>query len=399
MSKKKTHEEYIVEVAGINPNIEVIGEYIGANIKILHKCKIDNCEWEAQPSDILHGKGCPKCGLFSSSQKRTKTHEEYVRKVNEIEPNIEVVGEYIKARVPILHKCKIDGYEWLATPNNILRRKKCPVCTHQAIGNPPEYKNSIWSSKHKEFFSEYMTEDQMKQYMPKSNIKIEVRCPHCSRIKSVYISTLLTNGLGCICGDGQSYPNKFMYAFLNQIHIDYIPEYSCDWSNGKKYDVYIPSLNCIIENHGKQHYSKSNFEWLGGRTLEEEIENDKAKRNLATKNGVKHYIELDCRISSKDWIKDSILSSQLPCILDIEMSNINWDECDKFATSNRIKSAADLWNNGLSVKDISNELKVDRVTVRNYLKKATGLNWCDYNLKESRKRGTLHLKDNEKTVL
>ena len=42
MSKKKTHEEYISELAKIHPNIEVIGQYAGSNVKILHKCRIDN---------------------------------------------------------------------------------------------------------------------------------------------------------------------------------------------------------------------------------------------------------------------------------------------------------------------------------------------------------------------
>ena len=47
--KKKTHEEYVVEVAKANPNIEVIGTYINIKTKILHRCKIDGYEWYATP--------------------------------------------------------------------------------------------------------------------------------------------------------------------------------------------------------------------------------------------------------------------------------------------------------------------------------------------------------------
>ena len=34
MSKKKTHEEYVVEVAKANPNIEVIGTYTNIKTKV-----------------------------------------------------------------------------------------------------------------------------------------------------------------------------------------------------------------------------------------------------------------------------------------------------------------------------------------------------------------------------
>ena len=49
-----------------------------------------------------------------------------------------------------------------------------------------------------------------------------------------------------------------------------------EWSENKRYDVYIPYLNCIVENHGEQHYNNS-FKSLNGRTLEEEQKNDKYK--------------------------------------------------------------------------------------------------------------------------
>ena len=57
----KTHNEYVEELSMINPNIDVIEEYRGANISILHHCKIDGHIWAARPGNILFGKGCPKC--------------------------------------------------------------------------------------------------------------------------------------------------------------------------------------------------------------------------------------------------------------------------------------------------------------------------------------------------
>lgn len=59
---------------------------------------------------------------------KKKTHEQYVKECANINPSIEVVGTYINATTPILHRCKIDGYEWLARPTNILTGSGCPKC-------------------------------------------------------------------------------------------------------------------------------------------------------------------------------------------------------------------------------------------------------------------------------
>ena len=101
-----------------------------------------------------------------------KTHEKYIQEVAELHSNIEVVGLYINANTKILHRCLIDNHKWMTTPNNVLQGNGCPVCTHKIIGPAPEYKNSIWASKYKEYFSQFLTKDQMKQYMPHSNKKL-----------------------------------------------------------------------------------------------------------------------------------------------------------------------------------------------------------------------------------
>lgn len=383
MAKKKTNEKYIAEVLKINPNIKVIGEYVGNNIKIEHECKICGNKWMVIPSDILQGHGCPKCAMLIRAQKCRKSHNEYAKKVCEVNSGIEVVEEYKGTETKILHRCKIDGYEWLVTPHNILGGQKCPVCSGKSIGNPPEYKNSIWASEYKEYFSKYLSEEQMKSYMPCSTKRLDVICPDCGRHHNIKLLNLLRSGIVCVCADGQSYPNKFMYNFLTQLKIEYIPEYSSEWSNRKKYDIFIPSLNCIIENHGGQHYEECS---LINYTLKEEQENDEYKERLAKENGVEYYVVIDCRKSEIEFIKNSILRSCLPTLLSFSSETINWEECGKFATSNLVKTAANLWNDGLSIKNIANELKVAPTTITNYLKKAVTFEWCNYSKQESTNR-------------
>jgi predicted transcriptional regulator len=220
--------------------------------------------------------------------------------------------------------------------------------------------------------------------MPNSCKSTPMKCPNCGRSKSISPNRLLrTHSLGCICSDGVSYPNKFIYSLLNQINIEYNPEYTFEWSDKKRYDIYIPSLNCIIENHGEQHYDNS-FKNIDSRTLEEEQENDKQKQELALINSIKHYIVLDCRQSNMEWIQNSVLNSILPKMFDL--SHADWIQCHEFACSNLVNIAADLWNRGMGVYAIVKEMHLSDTTIVRYLKQAAECGLCDYTKENSYKR-------------
>lgn len=140
---KRTHEKYIEDVLKVNKNIEVLEEYINANTPILHRCKTHNIEWNAYPSWILKGSGCIECGKEKIGDKNKKSHEQYVNELKEVNPNIIVIGNYINANVPILHKCLSDGYEWYAQPNNILFGTGCPKCANNIKITNKEYVQKV----------------------------------------------------------------------------------------------------------------------------------------------------------------------------------------------------------------------------------------------------------------
>lgn len=374
------HEEYLKILKNKNLNISVIEPYKNKKTKILHKCKVCDHEWLTTPENILNGGKCPMC-----SNHKKRTHLEYIKELYSKHPNIKVKEKFQKVNYKILHQCEKCRYEWFVTPHNILKSNGCPVCTFppKKIGPSPEYKNSIWASKYRDYFSNFLTEQQMKTHMPHSNKKIKAKCPDCNNIKEIKIMDLLEHGLSCICKDKQSYPNKFMYAFLQQLNIKFIPEYSPKWAKRKRYDIYIPEYNIIIENHGIQHYK----EFKGfGKTLEEQQSNDKFKKELALNNNIQYYIELDCQKSNLLWIKKSILNSDLLKIINVNNS-IDWMGIDKKITVNSVKKCAELWNAGCTKSEIEKVLNLGHSTVYNYLKKAAMLKMCDYTPQKSKKRG------------
>lgn len=219
-------------------------------------------------------------------------------------------------------------------------------------------------------------------------------CPDCDYedYKSVY--TITHRGFSCSrCGDGYSFPEKVMFNVLEQLSLYFETQKIFEWSKNynhinnrlsgdKKYDFYIPSLNCIIETHGEQHY-KDSFTSFNGRTLKEEQFNDEIKVNLAIDNGIEHYIVIDCSLSNIEYIKNSVIShSQLKNIIDL--NNLNWDICNEFATNSLVRVACEYWNSGIcSTIEVGKLMKLNCGTVAKYLKRATELGWCDYDSKQA----------------
>lgn len=118
---KKTHEQFIKDMANINNTITIIGKYNGSKKPIECKCNKCNYIWKPKAADILSGKGCPRC------VGRNKTTEDFIKEISKINLDIEIIGEYINATTPIKCRCKICNHEWNAKPDN-LHYTGCPIC-------------------------------------------------------------------------------------------------------------------------------------------------------------------------------------------------------------------------------------------------------------------------------
>lgn len=386
-AKRKTHEQYVEEVAKINKKIAVIETYVNWETHILHKCLVEECgyEWRVTPNNILQGGGCPKC----NNNNKKLTHEEYEKRVRDVNENILIMETYMGNNTPILHRCLKEGcgHEWYARPSGIMNGGGCPVCSGHIIGNPPLYKNSIWSQPvYKSFFEEYLTEEQMKTHTPKSNHKVEATCPICKRRKEIYLNHLWDSGLGCVCNDNKSYPEKFLYNLFEQVGIEFNIQYCPLWAEKKKYDFYIDSIDCIVETHGGQHYRGWNH---SDSDVLRQQKNDDYKRDMALKNNIRYYIEINCMKSDVNFIKKNIVDSGLLDLLNINEDDIDWNKCNEFASHSLVSTVADLWNAGFSIKKIKAKTKLSDSTIVKYLKIAAEIELCDYSQEESKRRSII----------
>lgn len=300
MGKKKTHEEYVKEVAQINPNIEVIEQYVGSNIKIAHRCKIDGYVWSTQPNIILMGHKCPMC-----SGRVVMPHGEYVKKVFDINPDVEVVGTYNGARNKILHRCKIDGYEWEITPDHILRGVGCPLCSGKLRKTHEQYVKEVFKiNPNIEVLEEYISYkvpilhmckiDGHQWYACPSNILFGTGCPQCKA----------------------SHGEREISAWLSDHLINFEPQKTFNGCKNKKllpFDFYIPEYNLCIEYDGEQHYMP--VKHFGGQTrLEKTIYRDKIKTNYCMANNIQllriRYDE-DIAISLENFFNNTKLTKEV----------------------------------------------------------------------------------------
>lgn len=275
-------------------------------------------------------------------------------------------------------KCTKCGYEY-DTPKREGNLKKygCIVCTGkkvvQGINDIPT--TAPWMVKY------FENPEDASKYTYSSNKKINMICPHCGKDKKKLTpNTLYRKGFGCAyCGDGISYPEKFIRNLLDELNIDYIFQLSkkdFNWCENYRYDFYIPSKNIIIETHGRQHYEdafSSNF-------IEQE-RIDLIKKESALNNGIKQYIQLDCRESNKQWIIDSIINSNLDEILEFNYKDIDWNKIEYNSLNSILLESCILWeqNERLTTYDIGKMLHINGDTIHKYLIKGSEIGICNYS--------------------
>ena len=116
-----TTEAFKKRLSEVNKDIDVLGEYKNANIRIRVRCKKCGYEWNAVPASLLAGDGCKKCGAKKAHEKSLLGTDEYRKRLSTINPDIEVLGEYSGGHHRIHVRCRICGYEWDPVAKSLYR--------------------------------------------------------------------------------------------------------------------------------------------------------------------------------------------------------------------------------------------------------------------------------------
>ena len=335
-----------------------------------------------------------------------RDYKDYRYKIGDIiivnNDSLEIINTYRKGKgkntfKTYQYKCLTCNYIGNKTETQLKNLSGCPVCYGRICKTGF---NDMWTTN-PELAKLLANPKDGYKYMQSSSKRVNWKCPHCGEIiKNKLISNINKDGLSCNkCSDGISYGEKFVFEMLNQLTDDFKPQMIFDWAKNKKYDQYLFSKFAIIEIHGMQHYKEINNNW---ESLIKIQENDKLKKELALNNGImeEKYIEIDARLSTMEYMKNSILNNKKLNEL-YDLSKIDWLECHKYACSSLIKTVCDLWSSGIHITlKIGGILDLHQSTVIRYLKQGSLLGFCEYNSKHSLSKSGLTSggKNNKRTI-
>lgn len=252
---------------------------------------------------------------------------------------------------------------------------------------------------HSELICFLVNQEDAYKYSHGCGKRIPMRCPDCGYEKELVLRTLVRQGFGCPkCGDGVSYPNKFCFNFLEDIKNlnkikDFETEKTFDWLKYEfKNKIHKAFLDFYFEFNDNKYviemdgYFHTKDNSMSGQTKEESLYIDNEKDRLCRENDIK-ILRIDSLKSEWQYIKNNIMNSELPSLLNFKETDINWMKCHEFACNSFVKVVCDLWNNGIkSTKEIAGKIKLHSATISRYLKKGTELGWCDYDPKKSNKK-------------
>ena len=213
------------------------------------------------------------------------------------------------------NKCSWDE-GWIVEGDLLTRKRGCSCCASKVV---VEDINSIWATD-RWMCDLGLSEEDAKTHTRSSGDKVFVVCPECNKKKETTISYIYNHkSIGCSCSDKRSYPEKFMMSALNQLGVEYQMQYKPKYLNRleeddkwsqKKSDFYLPNYNLIIETDGGLNHKGGKVHGKSKKSLEYYIEVDNWKDEQHLLHGLK-TIRIDCFESNMEYIKNSILKSEL----------------------------------------------------------------------------------------
>jgi hypothetical protein len=132
--KRLTKDDINVTLRESRRQIEMIGDYNGANVKTEFRCENEH-RWLALPRKIRGITGCPECHRLSIMS----SVDSVTSKLKTLDKSIEMIGQYFGVMNNTEFQCSC-GHKWKAKPHNIFNGSGCPKCAkHGFKSHEPGY--------------------------------------------------------------------------------------------------------------------------------------------------------------------------------------------------------------------------------------------------------------------
>lgn len=183
---KITHEEFISKMKIKQPNIDVLGQYMGHEIGIHCRCKIcgfdhyiDSRKWEPKPKNLMYGNGCPACsgnvvlrGFNDLATTYPNIAQEWDYDINrDLFPTEITAGSHKK----VGWKCNQCSHRWTAEiKSRCYGKKGCPQCAIERHTSFPEQAIYFYCKQVTPTYNRYIElGKELDVYLPELHIGIE----------------------------------------------------------------------------------------------------------------------------------------------------------------------------------------------------------------------------------
>lgn len=114
------------------PQIDVIGNYLGAKKRVDVRCAVCGNEWSPFAYNLLSGYGCQDCYDNRRGELHHVDDSKKRDKLEQMHPDIEFLSIPYYARDNVKCRCKECGNEWYASYTNLTKKTRatgCPQCS------------------------------------------------------------------------------------------------------------------------------------------------------------------------------------------------------------------------------------------------------------------------------
>lgn len=288
------------------------------------------------------------------------------------------------------YKCDVCGYIGENRRDHICNGIGCKCCANRVV--VPGI-NDI-PTTHPEFVKYFPGGyEEAVKYHAKSTEKIVPICPYCGKSygKGIHIrNIIIANGIQCVCNDGVSTPNKFIFALMEQLKelgqvSHFQREYQLEEDKRRFYDIYFTTPSgerCLVEMDGGFH---PRYYGASDSSGKERYLADLYKNSLARKSGYS-LIRIKSDESDLEYLKENTLNSRLSKIVDLK--DVDWKYVFSQSIKNLAKEVCDYRkaHPDYFPKQIASVFDIAECTVVEYLKKGNAIGWCVYDPVSERNR-------------
>ena len=284
-SIRKENDYFINKLNTIRSDVLPLESYVTCNVPILCECLNCGNQWKISPDNLYANRKCPTCASISRAKKNTKSQEDFVKELRDVNDSIVVLDDYRGATNKIKCLCTKHNSVFYGTPTHLLGGQcGCAQCL-------AEKRHLGGLKSHEQFISDLQKindEIVVRGEYIGARVPIEVECVKCGLVWTIEPTELLS-GTGCR-NCYQSKGERAIRLWLDKNGISYEQQKKYDdlrgVGNGKlSYDFYLPEHNMLIEYQGQFHDGTTAMS-ASKESLKKQQEHDNRKRDYAIKHNI-----------------------------------------------------------------------------------------------------------------